>query len=75
MTDRFVVDEGSSPAARKEQKPEKPTKWEHILTRIEDKSFGFLCSAQPKMEFICFGKAPRRCPICREINPLKMETP
>jgi hypothetical protein len=45
---------------------------DHKMTRMERLYFGFTCSAQPKMEFLSGGDL-KRCPICREPNPMKQE--
>ncbi len=46
---------------------------EHIITSIEPRGYiHFTCPSQPTMELRSYD-APKRCPFCRDINPIKME--
>lgn len=45
---------------------------DHIIIGIEPRGYiHFVCAKQPKMELRSY-EAPRICPICRTISPIKM---
>jgi hypothetical protein len=45
---------------------------EHVILRVEPGGYiHFACSKQPRLELRSF-EAPKICPICRHINPIKM---
>jgi phage FluMu protein Com len=47
---------------------------DHMITSIEPRGYiHFVCPEQPTMEFRSF-ELPKRCPICRRVNPIKMGT-
>ena len=48
-----------------------PKKYTHYISKTEGGAIYYVCSAQPKTELKSPG-VPKRCPFCREINPIKM---
>ena len=61
VIEELVVDEYTGPKT-------------HTLIRVERQRYvAFVCSRQPLMEFFSCD-VPKRCPICRQINPIKMGT-
>lgn len=74
MREYTIAFKNSDRVELESQNTEKAQRWNHTITRVETSYMGFVCSAQPKMELLT-AEIPKRCPVCREIKPIKDREP